>query len=149
MINKIINTPYFGVSINNHLKNKYNKNIQIYNKNLSRDTVTFTSEGKASQKLINKTINLAFKKLEKNLYQKRKYTGITKNKVNVAIQETSYDNDLILTLNNINFKNNCFALFEFYKSNNKPSKIISLGKNNTVTDEKTVKMINNILEDLY
>lgn len=146
MITKVINTSNFLVNINNFSKNKSTKYVHPNIKNLSMDTVTFS--GKANQEFIDKTVNRAFKKLRDNSILQNEYSGITKNKIIVNILETSYDNDLILTLKNLKQNNQKYALFQFIKQNNHPSKIISLGQNYTVTDIKTIKMINGILKDL-
>ncbi len=144
MITKVINTCNFGVRINNYSKNKY---TPINNQKLSRDTISFS--GKASQNLIESTVNLAFNKLKNSAFIGAHYSGISKNKVNVNIQKTDYYDNLILSLTNIKFNNNNFALFEFNKPYNNPSKIISLGKNTVVKDETTVKMLKDILENLH
>ena len=144
MITKVINTCNFGVRINNYQKNKY---TPIHNQKLSRDTISFS--GNAPQNLIENTVNLAFNKLKNSILLGSHYSGISKNKVNVNIQKTSYNNNLILLLTNIKFNNNNFALFEFNKPYNNPSKIISLGKNTVVKDETTVKKHKDILENLH
>lgn len=130
--------------INNYSKNKY---TPINNQKLSRDTISFS--GNASQNLIENTVNLAFNKLKNSTCIGAHYSGISKNKVNVNIQKTDYYNNLILSLTNIEFNNNNFALFEFNKPYNSPSKIISLGKNTVVKDKTTVKMLKDILENLH
>lgn len=148
MITKVINASYCGVNINKFSPNLNNKQTQKITA-LNTDTVSFS--GTPLQALIDETVALAFKKIQ-NLpfgFQMRSYKGVTRNNINVGIQETGFaNNNAILTLTNGKFKNKNYALFELRSEYKQPSKIISLDRNDTKIDENYVKMINEILKDL-
>lgn len=149
IVDRISNSPriyngHSNVNITSPLKNPYLK----LNNSLSTDTVSFTGENPA--KIVNETVALAFEKLNKTTPTGifRKYLGVTKNNVNVVIQETSLGKEAVLAFTNGDFNNQSFAMYEIHKTRNKSSEIISLLDDKIQKDISSVKKIKTLLEDL-
>lgn len=149
IVSSILNSPriyngYSNVNITAPFKNSYLRQ----NNNISSDTVSFTGEIPA--KIVNETVSLAFEKLNKTKPSGifRKYLGVTKNNVNVLIQETSLGKEAVLAFTNGDFDNKTFAMYELHKTKNKSSEIISLLDDKLQMDISSVKMIKTLLEDL-
>lgn len=148
MITKITNTPSNLAVANFYAKNeccKPRKNVPAFNTGLAADTVTFTS----SQKQVDDVVQYAFSKLANSRQGNKLGTviGTTSDKVDVVLRETVFGKNAELTLHNLKGKgDDNFAIFELSRSNEKPSKIISI--TNDKANANTTEIVKQHLEDL-
>lgn len=145
-----IKSVYFSMQNYNNYKFATKKQFANRNYNLNVDTVSF-SGNKPLEKLVEDTVNLALKKVQETSGNPilREYLGVTKDNINVRIQETALGENAILTIINGDLsKKHNNALYEVKKIANEPAQIISLYDLKPNKDIKSIEKIKHILENL-
>ena len=140
---------YFSAEGKNSLRTPQKRTAFTNDYNLKVDTVSFTGKSTIN-KLVDETVNLAFEKVQQTKGNPllRKYLGVTKDNINISIQETDLGKNAILTLSNLNNNGKNYALYELRRFLGQHSKIISLEDLTSKNDEKSIGLIKNILENL-
>ncbi len=144
-----ITSARFWVQSKNNFQSNISRPVYYTNFNLKADSVCFSGKTPAVN-IIEHTINLAFKKVQDAPANPvlRKYLGVTKDNINVCIQETDLGKNAILTLTNLQNSDKNYALYELRRVSGSIPKIISLEDLTVEKDLKTIENIKNILEDL-